>query len=199
MKSQLVLYTNPRSRGNIAIWMLEELGMPYERKEIEFKDLKNESYLKINPMGKVPTLVHNDHIVTEVAAICTYLAESFPEKKLGPTAQNRASYYRWLFFAAGPLEAAITNKSLGVSISKEQQSFVGYGNYDLTIGTLASVLSQAPYIAGDQFTAADVYVGSQVGFALTFKTLPDLPEFRTYWERLCQREAYKRARPLGFG
>lgn len=197
MTESLKLYTNPMSRGRIARWMLEEVGEPYEAIVMGYgESMKSPDYLKINPMGKVPALVHEGAVVTECAAICTYLAEVFPEADLGPTAAERAAYYRWLYFAAGPVEAAITNKSAGFEVSPERRGTVGYGSYEAAIETLAYAVRQHDYIAGDRFTAADVYVGSQVGWGLQFGTIEARPEFSAYWSRLSEREAYKRASAL---
>ena len=184
----LTLYTNPMSRGRIARWMLEETGQPYDAVVLDYgTTMKGADYLAINPMGKVPALRHGDDVVTEGAAICTYLADTFPEAGLMP--QNRAAFWRWMFFGAGPLEQAVVNRVLGVSVTPDQRRMVGYGDYDQVTGVLAAHLGRVPYICGDAFSAADVYVGSQVGWGLQFGTLPDLPEFRAYWDRLKDRPA----------
>ncbi len=189
----LTFYTNPMSRGRIARWMIEEVGAPYETVLLGYADsMKAPDYLAINPMGKVPAIVHDGKVVTEGAAICAYLAEAFPEAGLAPTAAERADYYRWLFFAAGPVEAAITNRSLGVTPTDQQQRMAGYGSYDMMVDVLEGAVSAHPFIAGDRFTAADVYVGSQVGWGLQFGTLPKLEAFSAYWARLATREAYVR-------
>ena len=189
----LTFYTNPMSRGRIARWMLEETGAPYETVVLGYADsMKAPEYLAINPMGKVPAIVHDGRAVTEGAAICAYLAEAFPDAGLAPTTAERADYYRWLFFAAGPVEAAITNRSLGVTPTDQQQRMAGYGSYDLMVDVLEAAVSAHPYIAGDRFTAADVYVGSQVGWGMQFGTLPKRDAFADYWARLVRREAYVR-------
>ena len=189
----LTFYTNPMSRGRIARWMLEETGAPYETVVLGYADsMKAPEYLAINPMGKVPAIVHDGRAVTEGAAICAYLAEAFPDAGLAPTTAERADYYRWLFFAAGPVEAAITNRSLGVTPTDQQQRMAGYGSYDLMVDVLEAAVSAHPYIAGDRFTAADVYVGSQVGWGMQFGTLPKRDAFADYWARLVGREAYVR-------
>lgn len=190
----LTLYTNPMSRGRIARWMIEEIGAPYDTVLLDYADtMKGADYLAINPMGKVPAIVHDGRVVTEGAAICAYLAEAFPEAGLAPIAAERADYYRWLFFAAGPVEQAVTNKSMGFSPNAEQGRMAGYGNYDLAIDVLERAVSAHPYVAGDRFTAADVYVGSQVGWGLQFGTIPKRAAFEAYWARLEEREAYRRA------
>jgi glutathione S-transferase len=196
-RDSLVFYTNPRSRGRIARWMLEEIGAPYRTEVVEFgPPMKSADYLSINPMGKVPAILHEGAIVTEAAAVCAYLADAFPDAGLAPPASARADYYRWLFFAAGPVEAAITNKALKLEIPSDRQGMVGYGNFELVVETLAAAVSQHPFIAGDAFSAADVYVGSQVGWGLQFGTLPQRPELQRYWDKLSNREAYRRATEL---
>lgn len=183
-------YTNPRSRGAIARWMLEEIGQPYQTHVLEYgTTMKAPDYLSINPMGKVPTIVHDGQVVTEVAAICAYLAGAFPEAGLAPRPNERAAYYRWLFFAAGPIESAVVNNTLGFTIPPERRGMVGYGSYEDAVAVLEGRLPASPYVAGDRFTAADVYVGSQVGWGMMFKTLPVRPAFVAYWDRLKDRPA----------
>lgn len=195
--ADLILYTNPRSRGRIVRWMLEEVGEPYRAEIVEYGEaMKSPAYLAINPMGKVPALMHGDTVITECAAICAYLADAFPIAGLAPELADRAAYYRWLFFAAGPLEAATTDTALGVVIPEERRGFVGYGSLDIALNTLEGALENREFIAGDRFTAADVYVGSQVLFGLDFKTLDPCPAFTAYADRLRAREAYRRAAEL---
>ena len=190
----LTFYTNPMSRGRIVRWMLEETGAPYETVLLGYADsMKAPDYLAINPMGKVPAIVHDGKVVTEGAAICAYLADAFPDAGLAPTAAERADYYRWLFFAAGPVEAAVTNRSLGVTPTEQQQRMAGYGSYDMMVDVFERAVSAHPYIAGDRFTAADVYVGSQVIWGLQFGTLPVRDGFKAYADRLTTRDAYRRA------
>jgi len=197
MASNLVFYTNPMSRGRIIRWMLEETGADYETVVLDYAStMKEEPYLSINPMGKVPAIVHNGHVVTECAAICAYLADAFPEAGLAPPTSERADYYRWLFYAAGPVEQAVTNKSMGVAPTEQQQRMAGYGNYDLAVDTLEKAVSAHPYIAGDSFTAADVYVGSQVGWGTQFGTLPKRDAFTDYLGRIMSRDACKRANDI---
>ena len=183
-------YTNPRSRGAMVRWMLEEIGQPYETQVLDYgTTMKSPEYLAINPMGKVPAIVHDGQVVTEVAAICAYLAETFPEVGLAPTPAERAAYYRWLFFGAGPLEAAVVNQALGVVVPPDRKGMVGYGSLDDAVAALEGWLAASPFVAGDRFTAADVYVGSQVGWGMMFKTLPQRPAFVAYWDRLKDRPA----------
>jgi len=156
--------------------------------------MKGDEYRSINPMMKVPAISHNGKIVTECAAICAYLADVFPEAGLAPREEEKADYYRWMFFAAGPLEQAVTNKAAGFEPTAERQRMFGYGHYDLAVNTLSDHLASRPYICGSRFTAADVYVGSAVMWGTQFGTLPKLDSFVAYGERLSQREAYRRGK-----
>ncbi|WP_265571160.1 glutathione S-transferase family protein [Sphingomicrobium nitratireducens] len=191
----LAFYTNPHSRGAIVRWALEEIGCAYETRPVPYgPEMKSDAYRLINPMGKVPAIVHDGAVVTEVAAICAYLAEAFPDAGLAPTDEERAAYLRWLFFAAGPLEAAITNKAMGFAPTEEQGRMAGYGNFETAVGTIEQHLGAAPYVAGDRFTMADVYVGSHILWGLQFGTLPERDHFKAYAARLSGREALARAR-----
>jgi glutathione S-transferase len=193
----LVLYTHPWSRGQIARWMLEETGQPYRHVLLDFgTTMKAPDYVTLNPLGKVPTVVHGSQVVTECAAICAYLAEAFPSAQLAPQATERASYYRWLFFAAGPLEASIADRFLGVQVKPEQERTIGYGNFDLVMNALAQWLAQHPYVSGARFTAADVYVGAQLMWGMQFGTLPKRPEFEDYAARLSARATYQTAKGI---
>jgi len=195
MADDLVFYTNPQSRGQIVRWMLEEIGARYRTEVMDYAStMKAEPYLSINPMGKVPAIVHNSRAVTECAAICAYLAEAYPQAGLAPTADERADYYRWLFFAAGPVEQAVTNNFAKFEPSPEQGRMFGYGNYQLAVDTLEKAVSAHDYIAGDRFTAADVYVGSTVGWGLAFGTLPKRDAFQTYFDRVSDRDGYRSAK-----
>ena len=193
----LTLYTNPMSRGQIARWMLEEVGAPYDTVILDYAaDMKAPDYLAINPMGKVPAIVHNGAIVTECAAICAYLADAFPAANLAPPLAERASYYRWLFFAAGPVESAITNASLGFTLPEGRERMAGYGTLDDTLNALEQTVSGPAWICGDQFTAADVYVGAQIDWGLAFGTIPARPAFAAYADRLRARPAYLRQKEI---
>ncbi len=174
--------------------MIEETGAPYRTEIMDYAStMKAEPYLSINPMGKVPAILHNGKVVTECAAICAYLAEAFPEAELAPRPEERADYYRWLFFAAGPMEQAITNNHAKFAPTPQQGRMFGYGNYDLAVDVLEKAVSAHPFIAGDRFTAADVYVGSAVGWGVQFGTLPKRDAFASYLGRIMAREAYQRA------
>lgn len=197
MSDELILYTNPMSRGRIARWMLEEVGVPYRREVLTFGGtIKGADYLRLNPMGKVPTLVHGDSIVTECPAICAYLADAFPQAGLAPPQRERADYYRWLFFAAGPLEAAVSNRALGFQVPEDRRAMIGYGSYAEVIETLENALTDRSYIAGSSFTAADVYVGSHLMWGMQFGSIDKRPAFEAYVRHLHDRPAHLRATEL---
>src|SRR5580693_7493609 len=198
MADELVLYTNPMSRGRIVRWMLEEVGQPYKAEIIEYASMKSPEYLAINPMGKVPAVRHGETIVTEGAAICAYLADVFPEAGLAPLpgSRLRGPYYRWMFFAAGPIEAANTDKALGVAVGSEQSRMVGYGTREQSLAALEDQLDRSEHIAGDRFTAADVYVGSHIGWGMVFGTIDKRAAFERYWNLLSARPAAQRAREI---
>ena len=197
MADELIFYTNPMSRGQIVRWMLEEVGAPYEPRILDYgTTMKDAAYLAINPMGKVPAIVHHGRAVTECAAICAYLADVFPEAGLAPREAEKADYYRWFFFAAGPIEQAVTNKAAGFEPTEERQRMFGYGHYDLAVNTLADHLKSRNYVCGDRFTAVDVYVGSQVMWGTQFGTLPKIDSFVAYADLLSQRQAYRRGKDI---
>lgn len=198
MSDKIIFYTNPRSRSRIVRWMLEEVEQPYETEVIEYMKIKDKSYLAVNPMGKVPALKHGDTVITETAAICAYLADAFPKAGLAPAPKSRlrGTYYRWMFFAAGPIEAAANNRALGVVVPPGREKMLGYGTYENVMNTLECALSNKDYIVGDAFTAADVYIGSQIGFGLQFGTIDKRPVFERYWSRICVRPAAIRARKI---
>lgn len=188
-------FTNPMSRGQIVRWALHEAGADYDTVLVDWA-AKPQALMDANPMGKVPTLIHHhgghDHVVSEGAAICAYLADACTPS-LAPSDEERADYYRWLFFAAGPLEQALVAKSMGWEVPEGKSGMAGFGSYDLTVNTLTDVLSDRDYICGDRFTMADVYVGSQVDWGVMFKTLPESDVLLAYAKRLRARDAYREA------
>ncbi len=193
----LTFYTNPMSRGQTVRWMLEEVGEPYETQILDYgSTMKAEPYLSVNPMGKVPTIVHDGKVVTEVAAICCYLADAFPQAGLAPDPQDRADYYRWIFFTSGPVEAAFTNRSMSWETPADKQAMLGYGNYELAMDTLEKAVGRGGFIAGRRFTAADLFVGAMIGFMLNFKLLDPRPAFTDYAARMTDRDAYRRAQEI---
>lgn len=198
MSGTIEFYTNPRSRGRIVRWMLEEVGAPYTTQVLEYgASMKAPEYLAINPMGKVPAIAHEGVVVTEAAAICAYLADAFPQAALAPPPDRRGTYYRWLFFCAGPVEAAVVNRALGFEVPSDKTAMSGYGgSLDAITDILESALQQSAYVAGERFTAADVYCGAQIGWGMQFGTLESRPAFVDYWQRLSGRAAYKKATEL---
>ena len=185
------------SRGQIARWMLEEVGEPYEQVLLDYgTTMKAPEYLAINPMGKVPAIKHGDVVVTEAAAICAYLADAFPAAGLAPEAFTRGDYYRWMFFAAGPIETAVTARSLGLEAPADKAMMAGYGSYDAAMDALERAVAGRKYIAGDRFSAADVYVGSQIDWGLLFKSMPDRQAFHDYVGPLRERAGYRRAKEI---
>lgn len=199
MANDLIFYTNPQSRGRIVRWMLEEVGQPYTTEVLEFGTaMKSPDYKAFNPMGKVPTIIHKGTVVTETAAICAYLADAFPEAELAPPPGDprRGPYYRWMFFAAGPVEASLSNVALGFTVPDDRSRMIGYGRAEDVVNALEYAVTQSEYIAGNQFTAADVYVGSQIGWGMMFGTLEKRPAFEAYWQRIASRPAAVRAREM---
>jgi glutathione S-transferase len=200
MAESITFYTNPMSRGRIIRWMLEEVGEPYETVLLDYgTTMKGADYLAVNPMGKVPAIKHGDTVVTEAAAICAYLADAFPDKGLAPPPgdKRRGPYYRWLFFAAGPVEAAVTSKALGLLAPADKKMMAGYGSFEDVMNALEQAVSQGrPYLCGDQFTAADLYVGSQLGWGMMFNTIEKRASFEEYVARLQSRPAAKQANEL---
>jgi glutathione S-transferase len=200
MAKDLIFYTNPMSRGRIVRWMLEEIGAPYETVILDYAtSLKGADYLAINPMGKVPAIRHGDTVVTEGAAICAYLADAFPQAGLAPPANDRGDYYRWLFFGAGPVEAAVTARSLGFEPKPEQKRMAGFGDLADTLNALEQAVAHRDYLAGGKFSAADVYTGSQIGWGMQFGSIDKRPAFTAYWDRVSNRPAAIRAREIDDG
>lgn len=189
----LTFYTNPQSRGRIARWMLEEVGEPYETVVLDYyTSMKAPEYMVVNPMGKVPALVHDGKVITENAAICTYLAMTFPES--GLIAEDKAAFFRWMFFGAGPLEQAVVNTSFGwLPKGQLDKRRVGYGDLEDVVRALTGHLAEHDYIADGRFTAADVFLGSQIGWGMQFGTIPANDALTAYWSRLKDRPALQTA------
>ena len=192
-------FTNPMSRGQIARWALHEVSVAYDQVLVEWAD-KPAEFVRANPMGKVPTIIHRtengERVVTECAAICAYLAEAHPEAGLLPSDSELADYYRWMFFAAGPVEQAIVGRSMGWEVPKEREGMVGFGSLERVLDTLEGHFDLNAFVCGDRFTMADVYVGSQVDWGLTFGSIPPRQAFVAYAERIQAREAYKAAKAI---
>lgn len=195
MTDIISFYTNPLSRGRIVHWMLEEAGAPYHVELLDFEtgEHKRPEYLALNPMGKVPAIVHCGVVVTEAAAICAYLADAFPRAKLAPLPSEpaRGTYFRWLFFAASCVEQAGTDKQ-SPRAADVRTSALGYGSYDDVMNNIENAVTPGPYLLGDRFSAADVYFGSQLGWGLTIKSIEPRPAFTEYLNRLWKRPAHAR-------
>lgn len=195
--SDLIFYTNPMSRGRIIRWMLEEVGQPYETRILRWEtgEAKAADYLAVNPMGKVPVIVHDGVIVTECAAICAYLADAFPQAGLAPPAHSplRGPYYRWLFFGAGPIEQAVATRTVNLEPTIEQRRSLGFGCIEDVLAAVEGAVKDRAYLAGDSFTAADLYIASHLSWGMNFGTIERRPAFEAYVERHLQRPAAHRA------
>jgi glutathione S-transferase len=192
---ELVFYTNPQSRGRMVRWMLEEMGIPYRAEIVPYgPPMKGPDYRAVNPMGKVPALRRGATTVTECAACITWLALEHPETGLIP--DDRGHFLRWMFFGAGPVDAAVTNRALGVEVPPEKRGFVGYGHFDRVVETLEGLAAAAPFLGGERFSALDCYLGAQIGFGMQFGTIPERPALRAYWDRIRDRPAAVRARAI---
>ena len=192
----LTLYHAAPSRSSVVLWMLEEVGEPYEVHLMSLKKGENRAadYLKVNPMGKVPALRHGDTVITEAAAICAYLADAFPQAKLNMPVGDprRGLYLKWLFFGPSCVEPAMMDHMFPRK-DHPPRAALGYGDYDTVIEVLAAAVRDGPYLLGQQFTAADVVIGSGLRFGMMFKGLPERPEFVAYAGRVAERPAAKRA------
>lgn len=199
MPAELIFYTNPMSRGRIVRWMLEEVGEPYRTEVLDYgTTMKAPDYLAVNPMGKVPAIRHGDVVVTEAAAICAYLADAFPRAGLAPAIGDpkRGTYYRWLFFGAGCVEPVASAKALGLLAPPERSATIGYGSMDDVLKALEIAVSNGDYILGEDFSAADIYVGAQIAWGVQFGTLEKRPPFEPYLARIMSRPAHIRAREI---
>jgi glutathione S-transferase len=194
--STLTLYHAARSRSSVALWMLEEIGQPFGIHLLSLKkgDNREHPYLDVNPMGKVPALKHGDAIITEVAAICCYLADAFPEAGLNiPLGDpRRGPYLKWLFFAPGVVEPAIFDRAFPRA-TEAPRAALPFGEFDTAMNVVAKAVTPGPFLMGEKFTAADVVIGSQLRFATIFKLIPERKEFTDYMARFADRPAAKRA------
>lgn len=189
------LYWAPRTRAARAVWMLEELGVPYERVRIRLDDPDSRSdprFRAASPLGKVPALEDGEAKVADSAAICLYLADRFPEKGLMPPpgAPERGRYFQWLVFTPGSMEPAMAEKFGGWTPQPSQH---GWGSFDLMIWQLEGGLMPGPWLLGERFSAADVMVGSGVVFMRMFGMLPANPVLEAYADRCLARPALQRA------
>jgi len=194
--AKITLYHASPSRSSIVLWMLEEIGQPYDIKLVTLSKGENmkPEYLAINPMGKVPALKHGDTVITEAAAICTYLADEFSDKKLNVPVgtPRRGEYLKWLFFGPGCLEPAVIDRAAPRK-EEARRAMLGYGDFDTTMNVIAKAVEKGPWLMGEQFTAADVVIGSQIRWGMIFKMLPERKEFSDYAARIAARPAAQRA------
>jgi glutathione S-transferase len=194
--AKLTLYHAAPSRSSITRWMLEEVGEPYDIHLLSLSkgDNRAPEYLAVNPMGKVPALRHGDVVITEAAAICAYLADEFPRAKLNVPIGDprRGVYLKWLFFGPSCIEPAMTDRAFPRK-EEPRRAMLGYGDFDTVIDVLTKAVTKGPYLMGEQFTAADVIIGSTLRWGTMFKLLPERPEFAAYIGRLAQRSALQRA------
>ncbi len=197
--ARFTFYTHPMSRGQIARWALHEVGADYDQVIVEYGP-RDPAFLALNPLGKLPTLVDHfagqDHIVTEAAAVCHYLAETHPDAGLLPHEGEKADYYRWMFFAAGPVEQAVTGKMMGWEVLADKEMSVGFGNFARVMDALDGWFQTHDYVCGDRFTMADVYVGSQIDWGLQFGSIDTCDSFLAYAERLRARGAYQAGKAI---
>ncbi|OYX66798.1 MAG: glutathione S-transferase [Sphingomonadales bacterium 32-64-17] len=191
--ADFTLFFNPMSRALIGKWALEEAGADYAISLVEW-DNKPAELLAANPLGKIPTLIHHsaegDYAVSECAAICHYVADVAAPALL-PTDAEKADYFRMMFFAAGPVEAAVSNKAMGwVPDGERGEMTIGYGSFERVTAMLDGWFAERAYVCGERFTMADVYVGSQVDWGLRFGSIPAGANLEVYAARLRERPAY---------
>lgn len=202
MTSSLIFYTNPMSRGRMVRWMLEETGQPYEVELLEYGPaMKSEAYLAINPMGKVPALRHGETVITETVAICTYLADAFPQTELAPPvgAPLRGPYYRWLFFLSSCLEPAMIYRALNVEVPEDKRGMVGFGDLEATVTILEQALAGSDNLVGDRFSTADLLLSSFLGWAMQGKLVTLNDRMFDYVKLHSNRPAALRARAIDDG
>ena len=199
--ADLTLYHAAPSRSSIVLWMLEELGEPYDVHLLNFSKGENRApaYLAINPMGKVPALKDGDATLAEAAAICAYVAERYPDAKLAPALGDplRAKYLYWLFFAPGCVEPAMVQIATKIEMNPVA---AGWGEAQRVFDVLDVALADGPWILGEKFSAADIAIGSALNFCVRlFKMVPSRPSFDAYIDRCTKRPAFQRAEKIAAG
>lgn len=196
MNDELVFYGNPRSRAQMVHFMLEELGVPYRLVVVDFQngESRQPDYLAVNPMGKVPAIVHRGVTVTETGAIIAYLADAFPQAGLAPAIDDpaRGTWLRWLFFGAGVFEPALLDTMM--QRPEAPRATAGYGSYEDALQAIDAMLQPGPWILGERFSAADVYMGSELSWAASFNApgLADNPRIAAYIDRVRARPAHQK-------
>jgi glutathione S-transferase len=197
MADEPVLYYSPMSRARTSHWMLEEIGAPYRLQIVNLQksEQKAPAFLAINPMGKLPALTHRGVVVTESGAIVSYLADAFPAAKLAPALDDpaRGTYLRWMFFGAGCVDPGMIDRMTQRPASPRPTAN-GYGQFEDVLDTLEKAVTPGPFLLGDRFSAADVFIASQIGFGMVMtQVFEPRPAFQSYLERATQRPAYQRA------
>jgi glutathione S-transferase len=195
------LYWSPRTRSFSALWLMEETGQPYERVLIDLSNgaQKTPEYLAINPMGKVPALQDGEVTLGEAAAICAYVAERYPQAKLAPATGDplRAKYLYWLFFGPSCVEPAMVQLATKVEMNPTS---AGWGDAQRVFDVVDATLSKGPWLLGDNFSAADIVIGSGLNFAVRlFKMAPSRPSFERYLDACAGRPAFQRALKIAAG
>ena len=195
MTTKPVFYHSPQTRSSCVLWLLEEIGQPYDIDVVNMKagDNSKPAFLAVNPLGKMPTLKHDGALITETGAICTYLADLYPGAGLAPALGNRlrGPYLRWMFLYAGAFEPAVIDVAMKREVGPVAMS--PYGTFDAVLDTVTGALAKGPHILGEKFTAADVYWGAGLGWTMMFGLVPKRAEFAAYIDRLHQRPAWQRA------
>lgn len=196
---KITFYTNPYSRGKNVRWMLEECEAEYEVVPIQFgEEMKSEKYLSVNPMGKSPALEVDGKIITETAAILTFLADMYPEKKLIPAVDSieRGEFYRWMFFAVHA-EYAFMDKWFDVPSNELRRKAIGYGDFDTTIKTLTDFLKGKKYAIGNSFTVLDLYLSGLLAWGMfRAEVLPKEGVLADYMKQHITREAFIKSQGL---
>lgn len=192
------LYWAPHTRALRVLWLLEEAGIAYERELVDIRTGGQDTpeFRAINPMGKVPALTDGAARIAESGAICAYVADKVPQARLAPAPGDpaRGRYLQYLFFSAGCMEPAFVQKMMGVNLPK---SSAGWGSFDLVMEVVDAALKPGPYLLGEQFTAADVMLGSDLWFGIgLLKVIAPTPAMSAYVERLTTRPAFLRAKEI---
>jgi glutathione S-transferase len=191
----VTFFHSPQSRSAGALILLEELGADYELQVLNLKkgEQRQRAYLAVNPMGKVPAIVHDGAVVTEQGAVCAYLADLYPEAGITPAIGDplRGPYLRWLFYYGSSFEPALIDRSMKREPAPPSSS--PYGDYETMLKTLTDQLAQGPYLFGERFTAADVLWGTALRWTTMFKLVPETPVIAAYVARVASRPAVARA------
>ncbi|MFN3233524.1 MAG: glutathione S-transferase family protein [Alphaproteobacteria bacterium] len=197
-ETEIIFYHRVPSRAQAVRWMLEELGEPYDVRVLDFEKDEHKSleFLALNPMGKVPTIVHRGEPVSEAAAICAYLADAYPAAGLNVSngSPGRGPYLKWLFFGPSCFEPAVFEHMM--PREGTLPASLGWGSLQSVLDTIAAGLSPGPWLMGDHFTAADVVIGSDLRWGQMMNLLPENPVLEAYIGRLDERPALKRATTL---